>query len=48
MDRFKYSISLSQRQYIIDVLERFSMGNCSTVTTTLPIYKLSKDIASKT
>ena len=24
------------------------MGSCSTVTTTLPTYKLSKDMASKT
>ena len=47
-DRSKHSISLSQRQYIIDVLERFSMGDCSTVTTTLPTYKLSKDMAPKT
>ena len=39
-DRSKHSISLSRGQYIVDVLERFSTGNCTTVTTTLPTYKL--------
>ena len=48
-DRAKHSLSLSQHQYIIDVLERFGLENCSTVSTPLPEgHKLSKDMGPKT
>lgn len=48
-DRQLRSISLSQRQYIIDVLERFQLGSISSVST--PIAegaKLSKSMSPKT
>ena len=32
-DRPARSISLSQRQYALDILHRFDMGNCNPVTT---------------
>ncbi|RXW12077.1 hypothetical protein EST38_g13777, partial [Candolleomyces aberdarensis] len=42
-DRANRSISLSQRQYIIDMLERYSMADCNPVGTPLPPgTKLSK------
>ncbi|THH07313.1 hypothetical protein EW145_g3454 [Phellinidium pouzarii] len=47
-DRSKRLLSLSQRQYIIDILERFEMSNCTTVTTPLPDgHRLSKAMAPK-
>ena len=42
-NRAEHTLTLSQRQYIIDVLDRFGLANCSTVTTPLPEgCKLSK------
>ena len=44
-DRANHSISLSQRQYIIDMLERYGMQDCNPVTTPLiPGSKLSKSM----
>ncbi|KAJ2936698.1 hypothetical protein H1R20_g401, partial [Candolleomyces eurysporus] len=43
------SISLSQRQYIIDMLERYSMAKCNPVGTPLaPGTKLSKTMCPQT
>ena len=48
-DRAKHTITLSQRQYIIDVLERFNLGSCNSVSTPLPEgHKLSKSMAPQT
>ena len=48
-DRSKHSLSLSQRQYIVDVLERFGMSNCSLVKTPIDEHhKLSKTMAPQT
>ncbi|KAJ2927537.1 hypothetical protein H1R20_g9558, partial [Candolleomyces eurysporus] len=44
-DQDNHSISLSQRQYIIDMLERYGMQNCNPVTIPLvPGIKLSKSM----
>jgi hypothetical protein len=44
-DRANRSISLSQRQYILDILERFGMSDCNSVGTPLPPgTKLSKSM----
>ena len=48
-DRAKHTLTISQKQYITDVLERFGLGTCSTVSTPLPEgHKLSKDMSPKT
>ncbi|RXW18307.1 hypothetical protein EST38_g7548 [Candolleomyces aberdarensis] len=48
-DRANHSISLSQRQYIIDMLERYSMADCNPVGTPLaPGTKLSKTMHPQT
>lgn len=48
-NRSKHSLSLSQRQYIVDVLERFEMSNCSPVKTAIDEHhKLSKAMAPQT
>ena len=48
-DRSKHSLSLSQRQYIVDVLERFGMSDCSPVKTPIDEHhKLSKTMAPHT
>ena len=47
-DRASCSLSISQRQYLIDVLERFEFGNIGEVATPLPEgHNLSKDMAPK-
>lgn len=48
-DRSKRLLTLSQKQFIMDVLERFGQGDCSPVTTPLdPGMRLSKDQAPQT
>lgn len=47
-DRSKRLLSISQRQYIVDILERFELSNLSEVSTPLPEgHKLSKSMAPK-
>ncbi|KAG8909153.1 hypothetical protein FRC01_007101, partial [Tulasnella sp. 417] len=47
-DREKRRLQLSQRQYIIDMLNRFDMPNCTPVTTPMdPGSKLTRDQAPK-
>ncbi|RXW14701.1 hypothetical protein EST38_g11151 [Candolleomyces aberdarensis] len=48
-DRANRSVSLSQRQYIIDMLECYSMAECNPVGTPLvPGTKLSKTVHPQT
>jgi hypothetical protein len=48
-DRANRSLSLSQRQYIIDLLTRFGMDTCAPVTTPMePGLKLTKDMCPTT
>jgi hypothetical protein len=48
-DRSKHSISLSQRQYIIDMLECFKMSDCKPVSTPMtPGLQLTKEMGPKT
>ena len=48
-DRANRSISLSQRQYIVDMLECYSMAECNPVGTPLaPGTKLSKTMHPQT
>jgi len=48
-NRSQHSISLSQRQYIIDILDRFGMGDCKPVVTPMePGLQLSKDMEATT
>jgi hypothetical protein len=48
-DRTNRTISLSQRQYIVDMLERYSMSECNPVGTPLaPGTKLSKTMGPQT
>ena len=43
-DRSRHSLSLSQTQYIVDILEQYSMSDCVAVSTPLdPNSKLSKE-----
>ena len=47
-DRSKRLLSISQRQYIVDILDRFELSNLSEVSTPLPEgHKLSKSMAPK-
>ena len=48
-DRSKRTIKLSQCQYVKDILNRFGLGDVSTVSTPLPPgHQLSKEQAAKT
>ena len=48
-DRSKRSLSLCQRQYIVDLLEQYSMSDCVAVSTPLdPNSKLSKEQCPQT
>jgi hypothetical protein len=48
-DRANRSIALSQRQYIVDMLERYSMSECNPVSTPMaPGTKLSKAMHAQT
>ena len=48
-DRPNRTIQLCQRQFIVDLLERFGMADCQPVTTPMtPGLRLSKDDAPKT
>jgi hypothetical protein len=48
-DYSKHSIYLSQRQYIIDMLERFKMSDCKPVSTPMtPGIQLTKEMGPKT
>ena len=48
-DRSNRSLSLSQHQYIVDLLESYSMTDCTSVSTLLdPNSKLSKEQCSTT
>ena len=48
-DRSQRSISLSQRQYIVDILERFGMANCKPVATPMePGLHLTKEMGPTT
>ena len=48
-DRSKHTLALSQRQYIIDMLERFKMSDCKPVSTPMtPGLHLTKDMGPKT
>jgi hypothetical protein len=48
-DCSKHSISLSQRQYIIDMLERFKMSDCKPVSTPMtPSLQLTKEMGPNT
>ena len=47
-NREKRQLCLTQRQYIVDVLERFGLGNIGTVTTPIaPGLHLSKEMGPK-
>jgi hypothetical protein len=47
-DRANRKIYLSQKQYIMDILKRFGMDNCSTVDTPMnPGLRLSRDQCPK-
>ena len=47
-DHSRCLLTLSQRQFTIDTLERFGLGDCSSVSTPLdPGVRLSKDMAPK-
>jgi transposase InsO family protein len=48
-DRSKHSISLSQKQYILNILERFGHSNCATVQTPMNSgLVLTKEDSAKT
>ena len=48
-DRSKRTLTLSQRQYIVDLLEHYSMSDCAAVSTPLdPNCKLSKEQCPQT
>jgi len=48
-DRAKRTLCLSQRQYIIEALERYRLSDCTPVKTPMePGLRLSKDMAPKT
>jgi len=48
-DRANYTISLSQKQYILDVLERYKMSDCHPVSTPIdPGLRLEKDTSAST
>ncbi|GBE78927.1 predicted protein [Sparassis crispa] len=48
-DRAKHTISLSQRQYIVDMLERYGLSDCKSVSTPMnPGAELSKALAPQT
>jgi len=48
-DRSKQSLSLSQKQYILNILERFGHSNCATVQTPMtPGLVLTKEDSAKT
>ena len=41
-DRSKHTLHLSQRQYVLDLLERFNLSDCNSVTTPMdPGLKLT-------
>lgn len=47
-DRNRGTLTLSQRQYALDILDRFGMSNCDTVVSPLdPSVKLSKQQSPK-
>jgi hypothetical protein len=47
-DRIAHSLTLSQRQYTLDILKRYDMADCNSVTTPLdPSVKLSTSMAPK-
>jgi hypothetical protein len=47
-DRSQRQITLSQRQYVLDILERHGMSDCSPVSTPMdPGLKLQKDMPAK-
>ena len=45
-DRGACTITLGQRQYILDILERFKMGQCNSVSTPMVKEDADSDIAS--
>ncbi|TFY64067.1 hypothetical protein EVJ58_g2864 [Rhodofomes roseus] len=48
-DRTKHSLSISQQQYALDVLERYGFANCDPVSTPMePGLHLSAEMAPKT
>jgi hypothetical protein len=48
-NRSQHSISLSQRQYIVDILEKFNMGDCKPVVTPMePGLQLTKEMGATT
>ena len=48
-NRSQHSISLSQRQYIVDILDRFGMGDCKPVVTPMePGLQLTKEMGATT
>ncbi len=48
-DRKRRTLQLSQRQYVLDMLERFGMSDCNSVTTPMdPALRLSADMAPAT
>ncbi|KAG8976249.1 hypothetical protein FRC05_004499 [Tulasnella sp. 425] len=48
-DRSTRTLHLSQRQYVVDLLERFGMSDCAPVTTPMePGLKLTKDTCPTT
>jgi hypothetical protein len=48
-DRSKRTLTLSQRQYVVDLLEEFGMSDCNSVSTPLqPNQKLTKKMSPQT
>ena len=48
-DRSKRTLALSQKQYVLDMLSRFGMADCSPVSTPMePGLSLSKEQSPKT
>jgi hypothetical protein len=48
-DRFKHSITISQRQYCLDILDRFGMADCKPISTPMqPNLRLSRSQCPQT
>ena len=48
-DKAKHTLSLSQHQYIVDMLARYNMSDCTPVKTPMqPGLKLSKSMSPQT
>jgi hypothetical protein len=48
-NRINHTLTLSQRQYTLDLLERFNLSDCNSVTTPLdPNIRLSSSMSPKT